>query len=430
MYKRDATAEMKETLERLSIAVDKFAEVHAKDRDAKEDSGRELLEFLKKGGAREVKEVPAADMRADQLMRQPGGRRGLGTFADQTINFSTFFRLQTAVRALSGDFTAFQRTIFNTMAYANRAHAVAERVNAAASTTAAQVITKATKTTFRRATDDEIAQAMKDAAAKGLSGEAMMAVAADLAKKGVPVEGAAAQRATEIVKAGRGGGGAGQVKSTMQGTLGGAVASGVRGVTTMSMATLVQAGVAVAAVAAPIVLARMINRGTEQQIKDKRPLSRLEGGLALAYAQYDVNTLMTSLRHAQGIRDSMTQLLKDRAAFDRTIEPIQTLTDNVKNNILAFGNRVQSSFLKPFSMLADEANRTKPFWDKMTEVGKEVLFNQIQSIFPAAAPLRFFHEKMQELIDAQAGKAGIPLMDFTKQIARKVNVCPPQRFVP
>jgi hypothetical protein len=426
MYKRDANVEMKETLERLGQAVDKFAEVHAKDRDAKDDSNKEILEFLKKGGARDVKDVPAADLRADHLLRMPRGGVAV-TGSAGALDFTSFTRFNTAVRAATGDLGAFQRSIFHTAAATTRARSLTERL-AVVNEAIANAPTK-----YRAAGDDDITKLVNFMVGRGSTPDAMTKAMNLVGKYGLPgsEKSPSGERVFEIVsdekyaKRARAAAAWEEKGKTAKLTeeakrLAGQAAN---------VQTAVRLGITAAAVALPVVAAKMINKMSDDQIKAKRPLAAFDGQLAHAYAQYDVNRIMTNIRHAQGISGSMSDLLKSRAAFERTVEPIQTLADNAKNTVLATGTRIQTSIIKPFALMADRLNKVDA-GQHAANVGMELAFHSIRSIFPAAGPLRFFHEKMQDVIKAEEGKAGIPLMDFSKSIYKKANICPAQRFVP
>jgi hypothetical protein len=426
MYKRDANVEMKETLERLGQAVDKFAEVHAKDRDAKDDSSKEILEFLKKGGARDVKDVPAADLRADQLLRMPRGTVGM-TGSAGALDFTSFTRFNTAVRAATGDLGAFQRSIFHTAAATTRARSLTERL-AVVNEAIANAPTK-----YRAAGDDDITKLVNFMVGRGSTPDAMTKAMNLVGKYGLPggEKSPSGERVFEIISderyAKRAKAAAAWVE---QGKTAKLTAEAQRlGASATSMRMAIGFGVTAAMVAAPFVLGHLINSKTLQRIEEKRPLANLDAGMATGYAQFGLNRLLVDMKHARGIGPSMNRLLGAQAEFEKTLEPIRTFSTKVQNRILAGGTSIMNTILRPFSKLTEELNKQKDngvddFLDQM-----EAGLNEVQIFGPHLAMMMKGFRAMAKDEELKPMKDGGPLGAFALNIQAQ-PVAPPQRFVP
>jgi hypothetical protein len=280
MYKRDANVEMKETLERLGQAVDKFAEVHAKDRDAKDDSNKEILEFLKKGGARDVKDVPASDLRADQLLRMPRGTAG----TTEGMNAPSFAQFNTAVRAATGDLGAFQRSIFFAAEATTRAKLIAERLEVINKTIASAPVK------YRQAGDDDISKLVNFMVGRGSTPDAMEKAMSLVGKYGLPAgeQSPSGERVFQIVSDEKYAQRAREATAwDEQGKTAKLIASAKQlGASASSLHMGVAIGTRVALAAAPLVIGKIISGMTGQQIRENRPLMMLNGDLASSYAQF------------------------------------------------------------------------------------------------------------------------------------------------
>lgn len=420
MYKRDAQAESKESLVALLQSIDHLTEIVSTEKTL-----ADVRDLLKASGVKDVKEVPKSDARLDELIRMPRTRTGVGT--DGAATFGSFggvmgyARFNNLMRALTGDLGAFQRTIFQTIGVANRANVLAERARALGTGIPDSL---KVKTSYRPATDDEIAEAMKAASAKGLSGDQMMKVAADLAKKGVPVESVATQKAQEIVTQTRQGGGKG-------GPAGNGIITRFANKVTdvaqgMDMATLVRVGTTVAVAAAPLVAAKLIHSSTLAQIESKRPLSMLNADLAASYGTFGYKRLMTEMEHAKNISTSMKGLLESEGDFEKTLEPIKSLGTNLKNNLLSLGTDLLNGITMPFSKVAGMFNEWS---NKFANAGlQEKLWSTFDLPFgpPVFGDLG---KRIDEEMKKQKKEDASPLTLFATSISN-TPVCPPQRFVP
>jgi hypothetical protein len=336
MYKRDVQAESKESLVALLQGIDHLTEVVSKD-----STLAEVRDLLKSSGVKDVKEIPKSDAKVDDLIRMPRVRAGVGT--DGAATFGGFggvmgyARFNNMMRALTGDLGAFQRVIFNTVGIAQRAGVLAGKAGSAATAT---LETPKVKTTYRPATDDEIAEAMKTAAAKGLSGAAMLQVAADLAKKGVPVQGTAAQNAQNIVQNAQQAKGVTGTAVVQRGT-----ATSGSAVATLDTAAMVKIGTTVALAAAPVVATKLLTSMTQGQIESKRGFGMLDPTLAGAYTQYGFERLLLNMRHARGIAPGMEALIKGTTQLEKNLEPFQTFGTNVKSRFLEIGANVANTLI-------------------------------------------------------------------------------------
>lgn len=119
MYNRDTQVEMKETLSHLVNVMDRLMEVVSKD-----ETSKGIMDLLKEksGSGKDHKDAGGvAGERADTIIpkvRQRSQATGDNAF---DLNFANMRRLNTAFRALEGDMGAFQRTVFNTVAWVNKA---------------------------------------------------------------------------------------------------------------------------------------------------------------------------------------------------------------------------------------------------------------------------------------------------------------------
>lgn len=339
MYGRDKEVEKTEIFERLLAGLDKLIEVVSKD-----ETSRGILDSLKERGAKELKEIPAADNRAEEIRTRRPAAPGLGGSSGSNFDFSTMSRLNTAFRALSGDLGAFQRNLGNAVVWSQKA---SQAYKAASTYTADSVLPK--RQEYRKATDEEVAKAMQDAAAKGLNGNQMMQVAADLAKKGVPIEGKPsddlAEKAHKATKTGT------PVNVTPK--AGSAIANASGG---LDVAALARIAGTVALAAAPVVLGKIVQGSAMHQIEGNRQFQMLDPNLATSYAMYNQSRLLTNMKYAKGISASMDRLLNTEGEFQKTLEPIKTLGTNATNNFLSAGTDIANFMLKPISKLADSIN--------------------------------------------------------------------------
>lgn len=378
MYQRDVAAENKETLERLVMALDELTRVVSKD-----DTSRTILDVLKEKGAKDVKEIPASDGQAEEIKTryrsgggggQAGGTRG-AEFQDW--NLTTLARLNQAFRALQGDLGAFQRTLVNAAHWGNQALNAGRVAESVAST-----VTEAAKPkpVYRKATDEEIEAAMKDAASKGMSGMEMLKVAEKLAKQGIEVTPEAGDVANQVAQ---------NIKTTAGQTVTPQAAGKVSdivneisvektdglvktiktvgGTLGFSTQTLAAAASSVALAAAPVVIAKFISSRALNQINELRPFQMLNSNIATSFAQYDVNRLMMNMRIGRGISASTASLLASQTEFDKTMEPIRVTGTNFTNSLITGGLNAVSNILTPINMLSDLISKNKrdqQVWDE------------------------------------------------------------------
>ncbi|HQR41582.1 MAG TPA: hypothetical protein PLX97_02835 [Gemmatales bacterium] len=354
MYQRDVSAELKEEIGRLAVALDRLAEVHAKDRGVKDEAARETLEWLKRNGAKDIKEVPASDDRADEL-KTSYVRRGVspaGGLGDSGgIDFTTINRLNSAFRALQGDVGGFQRTLAAASHWGSKAMGLAEKLQESTSSDSTKPLNlkQAKINTINKLLDEKglsagIAEyfntagprvsdieesrkymgydeALKEAQKK--SDERLLSKAKQAAKPAPPKDN-------------------GLLVPPPPGTISGG----------LDVAALAKIATTTALIAAPIVAGKMIQASAMSQIEGARPFQMLDAGLATSFAMYDQKNLVTKMRQARGISSSMDQLLGSEARFQETLEPIKTAASNAWSSFTSGGVDLLNTLLKPISWLA------------------------------------------------------------------------------
>lgn len=375
MYNRDAMAELKETLGNLSSVMDRLVDVVAKD-----ETSKGIMDLLKEkaGTGKENKGAPPTSSDRVDTIYPTVARRGTGTGGRTTsgevdLNYWQMSRLRTAFQALTGDMGAFQRTVLNTIVWANKA----SRVNAPG--TAAEVMQQqATSSPIKNYKQAETWLMDKLIKEKGLgqgvkefldkttpSGDKML----ELLRAGVPVTMAEkmaqrqmregiikeAQEATRIPtpKAGAASAAraaastAGQLLPTQFGGAGGTggtvppgIGGGIRGFPSgsaasfrlMSWGGMASLGAGLVIGSAPAVLGVFADNRKEAIIAATRlRYGSLSPEIATGLAQYDVAKLQLDIKTAAKIAPSFTSLLETAKEFDKSMEPFYTGLKKIGN---------------------------------------------------------------------------------------------------
>lgn len=461
MYKRDAQVESKESLDRMAQGIEHLIEVVSKDETLKA-----VQDLLKNVSLKDVKEIPKSDTRVDEIIRMPrvSGRAGtdgaavlggLGGVGGGAFGMNVG-RVNTALRALEGNLGAFQRTILNTVGMHQRVNVLSEQ---AATLAASAKSVRATA--YRPATDDEIAAVMQAASAKGLGGDLILKAASMLGKTGVPssLQNPGGEKLLELVKSKD----YGKVPTAAELRRADQMAASAARASTQAaeMETLVKVGTRVALITAPIVAGKLIHAGAVGQIEANRPLSMLSGDLATGYALYDVNRLMTNMKHAQGISKTMQGLLQSQSEFQKTLEPFKTFGTNVMNRFYDVGTTALDTVLKPFSWLANKLNQNNKLSTIVEEAAAYSLWGGIGGAliggitgFFAGGPVGALAgaaggavkgAAIGGLVGAGVGTVKALTQDQVDKIKKEpwggmvgvfaqeivqTKICPPQRFIP
>lgn len=355
MYSRDKNVEKAESLERLLIAMDRLTEVVAKD-----ETSKEILASLKDKGAKDVKEVPSSDVRADEIRysRMPSTSRGPSGDSAEQFNFTTMRRLNDAFKSLGGDLGAFQRTLVTAGQSGHRLKAIFDNPNLAdkASGGESPLSLKA----FREKYIGDMGQAaymnkmqpdmawVNNALKSGTSFNDAMKEANNRAKDKFSNEVMLAHmdykeklRQSPIRPGQPGSGGRAAV---LEG---------------QDISSLARIATVTAIAAAPLVLGKLVQAGAMAQIEGSRPFGMLNGNVATDFAMYDVNRMMGNMRVAKGISPSLSKLLESETDFQKTMEPLRTFGGNAINSFLSGSVDVVNAILKPVSNMANIINEDK-----------------------------------------------------------------------
>jgi len=405
MYQRDVAAENKETLERLVMALDELTRVVSKD-----DTSRTILDVLKEKGAKDVKEIPASDGQAEEIKTryrsgggggQAGGTRG-AEFQDW--NLTTLARLNQAFRALQGDLGAFQRTLVNAAHWGNQALNAGRVAESVAST-----VTEAAKPkpVYRKATDEEIEAAMKDAASKGMSGMEMLKVAEKLAKQGIevtPEAGSVADRVSKGIKetADKIATPTAKEESTQEPEkkdINDKIADGIRKVAKtlgVSTQTLANVAKAVSIISIPSVMGRLATGLSNWTIQETgQRFGRYSPEIASVSAQYEMSKVLRDMRIAPQISESAKDLITSKQGLDRTLEPIEILGKNLWNRSVTLLNDFTSAILTPVSWVAEKINQATMNVPTLKEIEKIVNAGDLD----AFAKIPFIKDIDPEIMD-------------------------------
>lgn len=432
MYHRDKNVEKAESLERILIALDRLTEVVSK-----EETQKEILASLKEKGAKDVRDVPTANDRADEIQysRTRTPRQSGNEEQGEPLNFGTMRRLNDAFKALQGDVGGFQRTLVTAINGGQKLKSIMDNPNLSAKAFSGEGAM--TATAFR-----------KKYIADLRPGEYMNRLTPDMTwmhnrltameKSGLNIQpgGSVYKDALENARLRSQDKFDREVEAKyakykdnlprpQQGLPALAASEGVAGISTL---TLARAAVTVAAVAAPIVAGKMIHSAALSQIEGNRPFAMLNGQLATGYAMYDYNKLMGNMRVAQGISPSMQSLLKSETEFSKTLEPMRVATNNLTNKALKAGLDAMNTVLKPISAIVDYANKTPPLPELEWY---EKLANVTMMLMGKPAPFDrkvWTEEDVKKFNDAAKAVKG-PIQMFADEIGAQ-PVCPAQRFVP
>lgn len=405
MYDRDKKAEMGEQLAALNSALDRLADVVAKD-----DTSKSILDVLKeKGGTgKEYKDVPlAAEDRANELhpvTRQK--KRGIAD-VDTPLNYSTMNRLNNVFKALTGDLGAFQKTIMNSVVWGNKAAGLSRGL--------AQVTPDMLNTSpIKNYKQAEKAFLDKAIAEKGLVegyrslGDRLAPSGEDLLKflqAGFDPKDAGKvltqRKKDELLKemqeATRP---RSPVPSSGPGARGAAaIAGGV------DVAMLARVAATTALIAAPMVAGKLIQAGALHQIETNRPFAMLNPQLATNYALYDQEKLLSGMRYAKGISSSMANLFRSETEFQKTLEPFKVLGTKTTNAFLTGSLDIINSVTKPVSNFAKKlANGKNP--EEYQAVLEEMSFWGLAGAGLGAVGGWFVGGPMGAIRGAAAGYAG------------------------
>ncbi|HQR07038.1 MAG TPA: hypothetical protein PLN21_09460 [Gemmatales bacterium] len=353
MYDRDVKAENKEQLDRLVQAIERLAEIHAKDREGEDNSNKELLDWLKKNNERTVKEVPASDDRAEVLktVRRTNAAGGDGA---QELDYSTISRINSMFRALQGDLGGFQRTIVSAVTWDERATKIVNNL---------QSITPGTtegEITLKQAKKDLLGKLTSEkGGSEGLK-EYFNQLAPDPQRieyhrqwmsYDEAMEEAAQEKEDEILKRAK----SQPRKKDDNGLL---VPPPPGSSTGMDVASLAKVATTVALTAAPIVAGKMINAMANSTIEGNRQYQMLNANLATDYAMFNQKNLITDMKYARNISPAMQQLLQSEAAFNSTMEPIKSLGTSMSSSVLSGAVDAFELLAKPISAVAKAINGT------------------------------------------------------------------------
>lgn len=433
MYDRDKKVENAETLERLLIAIERLTELVSK-----EESSKAILDSLKDKGAKDVKTVPTSDVRADDIkINRPSSSSGRAASGVADINYSTINRLNTAFRALQGDLGAFQKTLMNSVVWGNKAQALATKV---AGYSAEQISPIKTYKQAERWYLDKM-----EKGEGGLAG-AYKSLGDRLAPDG--------EKLFEFLKQGFDPKSAGKVLTqrnkealiaeAQRATTGPVVKPGTPGASGaaaimggLDMGTLARVAGTVALAAAPLVMTKLAMAGTDGQIADTRSrFGTLNGSIATTLAHYDMSQLTNDLNMAPKISKSFKALLESREDFNKTLQPIDILAENVKNTLLTGLNKLANVVMKPFSWVADALNKGGEEFDANQK--KFEMLNEKDKLAVKMGWMPLGWANVVANVDAQREKTQAEMDDLTVKTPmgllaleiKRTPICPPRRFVP
>lgn len=352
MYERDKNVEKAESLERLLIAMERLTEVVAKD-----ETSKEILSSLKEKGAKDVKEVPSSDARADEIRysRMPSTSRGPSEAAGEEFNFTTVRRLNDAFKALGGDVGAFQRTLVTASQSGQRLKAIFDNPNLADKASGGE--TPMSLKAFRDKYIGDMGPGaymnkmqpdmawVKNAIASGTLFNDAMKEANNRAKDKFSNEVMLAHMdykeklRNQPIRPGQPG--SGGRAAILEG---------------QDISSLARIASVTAIAAAPLVLGRLVQAGAMAQIEGSRPFGMLNGNVATDFAMYDVNRMMGNMRVAKGISPSLSKLLNSETEFQKTMEPLRVLSNNFTNSLLDGGVSLINTVMKPVSGIAKFLN--------------------------------------------------------------------------
>lgn len=368
MYQRDKNVEKAESLERILIALDRLADVVAKD-----ETSKEILSSLKEKGAKDVRDVPTANDRADEIQysrtkTRTGGGNGESVDNNSLFDPKLFQRLNNSFKALSGDMGGFTRLVSDA-AKSGWRQKLSSHVSGGTLTEMVSPI-KGYKDAERWYLDKmekvtgSLAGAYKALGDKlspdsnqlfkflqeGFDPKRSAKILTDRKKESLVAEAVAATGERRPVRgtAARG------VAALMEG----------EGLSTWGK---IAAGIAISA--APIVLGKLVQAGAVSQIEGARPFAMLNGQMANNFAMYDVNKMFGNMRIARGISSSVQSLMASETEFSRTMEPIKILSSNVVNRFLEGGLDMVSGVLKPMSNIARVLGEDKRSQAILQEMG-------------------------------------------------------------
>lgn len=358
MYDRDVKAENKETLDRLVQAIERLAEIHAKDRKGEDNGNKELLDWLKKNNGTAVKEVPASDDRADVLKTT---RSRIGSAAGdgaQGLDYTTINRINSMFRALQGDLGGFQRTIASAVTWGQRATKIVESLKSVTpGTTEGEITLKQakqellSKLTSQKGGSDGLKEYFDQLQPDPQRIEyhrQWMTYDEALKQATNEKEDALLKRARSQPRK----------QAEDNGLLVPPPPGTSKGV---DVASLTRIATTVALTAAPIVAGKMINSLANSTIEGNRPYQMLNANLATDYAMFNQKNLITDMRYARNISPAMQQLLQSEAAFKSTMEPIKSLGTSMSASVLSGAVDAFDLLTKPVSAVAkaiNEANNT------------------------------------------------------------------------
>jgi len=140
---------------------------------------------------------------------------------------------------------------------------------------------------------------------------------------------------------------------------------------TTDYAMLSRMAATVAVAAAPMVLGKIAVRLTDNQIEEtRRRFGVLSPEIATSLTQYGVSNLQRDLRIAPQVSRSFTNLVKDREALNKTLEPIEVFGENLKNRLLAGLTGLADFLLSIPSMIAKKLNSLEK--ETSTVLGKNM----------------------------------------------------------
>lgn len=424
MYQRDKNVEKAESLERLLIALDRLTEVVAKD-----ETSKEILASLKDKGAKDVKEVPSSDVRADEIRysRMPSTSRGPSEAAGEEFNFTTVRRLNDAFKALGGDVGAFQRTLVTASQSGQRLKAIFDNPNLADKASGGE--TPMSLKAFRDKYIGDMGPGaymnkmqpdmawVKQAVSSGTLFNDAMKEANNRSKDRFSNEVMLAHMdykeklRNQPIRPGQPG--SGGRAAILEG---------------QDISSLARIASVTAIAAAPLVLGRLVQAGAMAQIEGSRPFGMLNGNVATDFAMYDVNRMMGNMRVAKGISPSLSKLLESETDFQKTMEPIRTMGNNIANTMLAAGVDLLNTVMKPVSWLSDALNKLPKGHDKSpTDIFTDWFVGTLGR--PWGKMKQDDIDKMNELNKRNPDRAKGIIDAFAREI-EKQPICPPRRFVP
>jgi len=389
MYDRDVKAENKETLDRLVQAIERLAEIHAKDRKGEDNGNKELLDWLKKNNGnkelldwlkknngnkelldwlkknndgRATREVPTSDDRAD-VLRTTRGRisaAGGGTGIDELD--ASVSRINSMFRAMQGDMGGFQKSLVSSLKWGERASELAKAFVKAPAEEFSQAevsLKEAKKMLLNRVTTEKGGSEGMAEYFKQLSPDAERI---EFHRKWMPydeaVKQATQEKEEELLKRVR----AEPRKRNENNGLAVPPPPGAEAANSVTGSQLAKI------VTTTLIGARMATVGT---IEYNRRFQNFDGVLATDYAMFEQGNLLRDMRHAKKIAPSVQKLLESETNFRDTMAPLKELGSNFYNTALSGANRGIDILMTPISKLAkvinNSSNRMKGLWDETVE---------------------------------------------------------------